>query len=109
MVPRRCRGATQGSDWLAWPRVRVFRAKHTTRFFQRTEQSLTAFDKCCVVIPRGDTREGEFFMELALADYDYFRDDRLSDRSGLVTHAEFVNYFGPFASRIFLLCDVKKN
>ena len=48
-------------------------------------------------------------MELALADYDYFRDDRLSDRSGLVTHAEFVNYFGPFASRIFLLCDVKKN
>ena len=44
-----------------------------------------------------------------LADYGDFSNDCLPDRSGLVTREEFVDYFGPFASRIFLLCDVKKN
>ena len=46
---------------------------------------------------------GEFFIE---ADYATFADDALLAQCGLVTHEEFANYFGLFASRLFLLMRV---
>jgi hypothetical protein len=50
---------------------------------------------------------GELFVELALADYTAFADNKLPQRCGLVTRAEFKDYFGPFASRLFLLSTLK--
>ena len=50
---------------------------------------------------------GELFMELALADYDAFADNKLPKRCGLVTREEFKYYFGPFASRLFLLATLR--
>lgn len=55
-----------------------------------------------------NTDAGEFFMELALADYEPFADTRLPHRCGLVTRDEFKDYFGPFASRLFLLTSLIK-
>lgn len=46
-------------------------------------------------------------VELALADYDPFRDSSLPHRCGVVTRSEFEAYFGPFASRLFLLSTFK--
>ena len=51
---------------------------------------------------------GELFMELALANYDPFADDDIPEHCGLVTRDEFKDYFGPFASRLFLLTSLIK-
>jgi len=51
---------------------------------------------------------GELFMELALANYDQFADDDIPEHCGLVTRDEFKDYFGPFASRLFLLTSLIK-
>ena len=51
---------------------------------------------------------GELFMELALADYNAFANDDIPERCGLVTREEFESYFGPFASRLFLLTSLNR-